>query len=137
MRNIFTLFILLGTLLHANNNYELKLYEKILPVIFKEKTLNVYADAKSKELLKHSDKFKILQNCDEDTIVLITDKSSFIPDLCKDKPIFATSYSLYKNNTNSFGAFYWRKGRPQIIFKNEAIKQFNLKIPKNLQKYIK
>lgn len=137
MKRIFLLFILSVISIYADGNYELKLYEKLLPAIFTQHPINIYTDEKSKELLQESDKFNILKKCHEDVVLLISQNNDSIPNTYKNKPIFATSYKLYKNNPNSFGAFYWRKGRPQIIFKKTAIEQFQLTMPNSLQKYIK
>lgn len=119
------------------NNYELKLYEKVLPSIFKEIPIKVFADKDTHVLLEHSNKFHIVSKCDKAVILLIGKRFDNIPIQCKDKPIFATSYRSYKNSVNSFGAFYWRKGRPQLKFKNEVLEKYNLNLPFSLQKYVK
>jgi len=134
MKYLIIFFISLS-ILFANDNYELKLYEKIIPSIFKHKVY-VYVDKKSEELLKNSDKFLIVDNCNNADI-LIGKYFDNLEDSCKNKPYFSTSYKSYKNNKNSFGAFYWRKGRPQIKFREEIIKKQNLTLPDSFSKYIR
>jgi hypothetical protein len=136
MKNIFVILIFLFNIAMANTNYELKLYEQILPIIFKTKTLNVYADDKTKEILIHSKKIKLVKNCIDATL-LIGNNFPNIPSSCLNKPIFGTTYRSFKKNSNYFGAFYWRKGRPQIRFKLDVIKKQKLNLSDNLRKYAK
>jgi len=58
-----------------------------------------------------------------------------LPAECQDKPLFSTSYRIYKNLEKSFGAFYWRKGRPQLRFKKEGLERYHLILPEILQRY--
>ncbi len=76
--------------------------------------------------------FKIT-NCQLADIILvkgIEEKISF------KKPAFALDYISFKNCQNCIGAFYWRKGRPQIILIKENLDLFNIKVNKELQNYV-
>ncbi len=130
------LFLILSTILFAGEDYELKLYEKVLPILFSQNKISVYADIKSEELLYDS-KILILSKDCRDATFLIGKNFDNLENSCKNKPIFATSYRSFTELENSFGAFYWRKGRPQIKFNSSNIEKFNLFLPKSLQKYSK
>jgi hypothetical protein len=135
LKKIWIVFILTTTLFAQN--YELKLYEKVLPSIFIHYPIKVYADKNTKTILKDSKYFEITSECN-DSVTFIMGKT--FPEMsqdCTKKPLFATNYRTYKNKKNSFGAFYWRKGRPQLKFKKETLKQFHLILPENLKKYEK
>ena len=134
MKIIATLFLLFNTIVFANSNYELKLYEKVLPLVFNNITMLIYADKNSQKIIKESDVFKLIPECD-DAVLLIGKNFDNLKESCKRKPIFSTSYRSYKNEENSIGAFYWRKGRPQLKFNISNINKFNLFIPKDLKKY--
>jgi len=134
MKKIFIIFIITLNIIYANDNYELKLYEKILPTICKTDTIKVFADNKVKKILQNSNRFVLVENCNDATILI----GKYFSDLsreCRNKPIFTTTYQSFKNNSNSFGAFYWRKGRPQIKFRLEVIEKYNLNLSKELKKY--
>ena len=122
-------------MLFAEDSYELKLYESVLPMIFKNTPIHIYADADIKKLLSKSTLFKIVSVCDNNTTLIIGKNFTNLPESCEDKPLFATSYRWYKNHKNSIGAFYWRKGRPQLKFKKEALYDFNITLPQALSKY--
>jgi len=131
------LLICINNLLVANSNYELKLYEKIFSTIFQNIPIKIYGDKSSTILLKASNRFEIRKICDENVDLIIGKNFTNLSSICKKKPLFATSYRWYKSQKNSFGTFYWRKGRPQIKFKKDSFKRFHLHLPQNLIKYAK
>ena len=137
MKKLLIIILLLFNIsLFADNDYELKFYEKVLPLIFNAKHLIVYSDSKTKDILKHSKVFLLTDDCNKANL-LIGKKFDNIPNSCDGIPIFSTCYSGYKNMQNSFGAFYWRKGRPQLKFKKDKFQELNLHIPHSLEKYVK
>ena len=135
MKKLLLLFIFIQFNLSADSNYELKLYEKILPAIFHKQPLKVFTDKDTKTLLNNSGTFVIVNSC-HDATILIGKKFPSLPNKCKNKPLFSTSYLSYHNQKNSFGAFYWRKGRPQLKFKNDVLKKLNIILPISLKEYI-
>jgi len=136
MKKLFFILILIYGILNAKDNYELKLYENILPLFFKTDTIDVYVDSQTKDILKNSERFKVVLNCNDATLFIGKD-FSHLSQACQEKPIFCTSYRSFKDNKNCFGAFYWRKGRPQIKFKLDVIKTYELQISEKLRKYAK
>ena len=136
MKKILFLLVIFINVAIARENYELKLYEKILPAIFKKDNLLVFTDENSKEVLNGSTIFKIIKNC-KDAEVLVGRDFSELNSTCLRKPIFATNYRTFNEYNSSFGAFYWRKGRPQIRFKLDALNFYHLYLPETMKKYAK
>jgi len=134
-KGLFTLFFTL-TLLNAQSDYELKLYETIIPSIFKNRPVRVYLDKDIQSILSSSKKFTILKKCDASVDLLIGKKFENLPNICQNKPLFTTKYRTFKENRNSFGAFYWRKGRPQIKFKKSTLLRYDIHLHNSLQRYI-
>ena len=132
---IFCLLIFSFVLLSANN-YALKLYEKLLLPLFHDVPIVIFADKESKEILQKSDMFEVKSSCSTLVDVLVGSQFTNLSQNCISKPLFATTYRSYSENNNAFGAFYWRKGRPQIHFKKAILKKFHLKLSKNLQRFI-
>jgi len=127
--------LLLGSFfLLYGGEYELRLYEKILPILYGTRTLKVFPDHTTQNDLQKSTILKVVPNC-YDADVLIGKRFHNLHNGCETKPIFATSYKSYKNHKTVIGAFYWRKGRPQISFKKENIQKFNLFLPDSLKRY--
>jgi len=111
------------------DSYEIKLYERLFPKLFNKKEIKVYTDANKKYFIK-SKVLKLSSFKDADIVILY--KSQIV---CH-KPIFATSYISYVNS-NSIGAFYWRKGRPQLILNKKMILKYHLNLDNSLKKYLK
>jgi len=124
------------TSVFSSANYELNLYEKVIPAIFKQNNLKIYVDEDAKEILKYSKIFTIVENCDN-ALLLIGDSFPNMTKGCLKKPVFSSSYESFMINKNSFGAFYWRKSRPQIKFKSKVIHRYNLTLPKSLKRFSK
>ena len=114
--------------------YTQKLYEGLLGSIYQERPILVFADKETKNTLKNSAIFRIVDDCNSSDFIMGSDFISLPPE-CQDKPIFATTYRAYKKFKNSFGAFYWRKGRPQIHFNRSNIEKFSIILPYNLQRF--
>lgn len=129
-------FLISTNFLFAATQYELLLYEKILPSIFHNTPLKIYASQDEYKLLKYSNKFNLVSYCDSSVVLLLGSQFENLPKECQNKPIFATNYRVFKNNTHSFGAFYWRKGRPQIIFDQAILNNYNITLPDSLKKYL-
>ena len=123
--------------LFAKESYELQLYEKILPAIFNIAPITIYADPETKKILQKSKVFRLVDKCDRSVDLLVGKDFVNVPYACQDKPIFATNYRTLRDNDNSFGAFYWIKGRPQVRFQRNVIKQFDLILPDYLRRYMK
>lgn len=135
MINFLITFLILASNLFANDDYELKLYEKIFSSIYPSQKLKIYSDDTTSVLLKRSDRFVIVKDCSDAQILI--GKNLHLDEKCDNKPRFTTSYNSFINNKNVIGAFYWRKGRPQMKFKKDILKKFNIKIPKSLEKFSK
>ena len=132
---ITILLLLFAQFATASDNYELQLFEKVIPAIFKSSKIKIYVTPNVKNILKKSNRFIIVDRCDETTTLLIGKKFTNLPIECQNKPLFATNYRYYKRASQAFGAFYWRKGRPQLRFKREILKEFHLDLPQGLEKY--
>jgi len=124
------IIIAFSTYLFANS-YEIKLYETIFTKLFNKPVIYLFVD-KNKEEFKNSKVLKIVNNCKEADIILLYK----LEDLqCKNKPIFVTNYIDFISS-NAIGAFYWRKGRPQLILNKKSIESYNLHLDKSLLKYL-
>ena len=135
-RILITILLLYSNLLFGDDTYELKLYEKILPAIFKDTQIVIYGDDDANKILAQSNIFVLTSKCETATLLFGKDFDS-LEKACTKIPLFTTNYHSFKNMPNSIGAFYWRKGRPQIIFNLDTLLLFNIELPNNLKKYAK
>ena len=54
---------------------------------------------------------------------------------CQKLPRFTTDYESFLKDKNVIGAFYWRKGRPQLRFNKERCDDFEIHLPPELVRY--
>lgn len=129
------IILILYSITSANDNYKLKLYETVLTALFKSKHIYVYSDEKGRKIIQGSNKLIFTNHCG-DADLLLGKNLQEAKEKCPDKPVFATSYRTFKNSKNSFGAYYWTKGRPQIILNAYVIKRYSLSVPENMKRYL-
>lgn len=135
IKKITLFFFFLHNCLFASQDYELQLYETIFPAIFEKSNLKIYSDKKGVNTLRKSKIFETIKVCQDADLVVLGSLIN-LENSCQQKPIFVTEFKLIDSYDNVFGAFYWRKGRPQIRFFNKALESLHLKLPQNFQKYI-
>jgi len=101
--------------------------------------INVYTNDKEyKEVFAYS-KRMILSNVPEKSdIILITDESMLLKIMREkswdregdSRPIlFVTDYRLLKISFDVVGAFYWRKGRSQLLFIKNRLDKYGIVLP--------
>lgn len=129
MKIIFLSIIFLKSLF-ASNNAEAKIISFIFTSLLQKDFIYIYTeDKKIKEILK-STKLILAKSCLESDIVY---NSKDIKSC--NKPLFTNKYNILKESKKSIGAFYWKKGRPHIIFLNKRLDNFDLRLSKKLVKY--
>jgi len=128
LKTIFSIFIISLFLFSEEIKGLKELVNYIFPLITHKRIVRVYTLPKYYRYFQ-SNKFVITTNCKKSDII-------FGNINCKDKPIFALSYDFYLKYKNVIGAFYYRKGRPQLKFKKDSFLKFFKRVPKEIKDYI-
>lgn len=76
-----------------------------------------------------------VKNCEEADIVILHSVDA-LSSKCMDKLIFTNYYKTYINNEGIVGAFFWQKGRPNIVFRREVLKDKEIILSASFNKYI-
>ncbi|MCK9455231.1 MAG: hypothetical protein WCY51_00395 [Sulfurimonas sp.] len=139
MKASILLLILVITLFAREDRVDIKaqILEKIFSNIHVDSGVTLWCDNKHLlEELKKSSYLIITDECAVATIIVVESRESIENDEnCKNKPIFVLNYELLKNIPESFGAFFWKKGRPNIvIIESRALFQ-NIRLSKELESY--
>ncbi len=140
MRKIFLLLILLyGHLYALERESTLKMYHQIFSALVPKPTITVYTNDKEyKDVFATSNTMILSNEPGRSDIILITNKSALFKIMREDqwavekdtKPIlFVTDYRLLKNSFDIVGAFYWRKGRSQLLFIKNRLNAYNITLP--------
>lgn len=112
------------------------LYREILEGLFPhKKIIKVYVDDKNKaKVLQETGLFvQLVPHPDEADLLILSEKRR----IDTNKPIFAGTYrimTLYPKR--SIGGFYWKKGRPTLIFIQSSLHRFHFRLPKKFEKYV-
>lgn len=129
-------FLVLLPVLLWSESSDTILYREILEGLFpQKKTIKIYIDdVKKAKILKETGlPIKLVPYPQEADLLMISEKIG-IP---ADKPIFAGTYRIlviYPNR--AIGGFYWKKGRPTLIFSEKSLHRYHFKLPKKFEKYM-
>ena len=132
-------FLFFTSLLFANDpsdKLRVEIIKNIVLGIKNSEPMSVWSDdGKIMKALRSSDEFKVVDNCRDAGLIILNDKSS-LPKNINQKHIFVLKYSLLHKIPDSFGAFFWKKGRPNIVFIKPRVQKQSLKLSTNLKPYI-
>ena len=147
MRKILILLILLyGHLYAMDRESTLKMYHSIFAALSPKASIAVYTkDQEYRDVFSHSKRLFLSDKLEEADIVLVTEESRLNNVLYKiqantndsKKPIiFVTNYHFLKMSDHIVGAFYWKKGRSQLLFIKKRLKQYDITLPKEYQSFM-
>lgn len=140
MKKILILLIL-STIIEAKPNMvKAKLIEKISNLLLPNKNISMYIKDSNyieiKDELKHKH-INIVSDCKNANFIIIKNFKQLSNKCDKEhKIIFTTSYKAYKNTKYVTGAIFWQKGRLNLIFRSNKLKDLSIKLPKFYNKYI-
>ena len=75
------------------------------------------------------------QHCTQADIVYGSNFET-LPQACKSLPRFSTDHEIFQKDEHVIGAYYWRKGRPQLRFDKERCDRFEIVLPEELVRYV-
>ncbi|AXH15384.1 hypothetical protein [Malaciobacter mytili] len=149
MKVLVLLFILISSVLSSQYTFLVNKYNKeieleakiifnIASLISKNEEIKLYIPNISEdEKSIYSKFFKLSETCESSDFVFIKKvNKSFVPCKGKNKYFFTNNYKKLLNNEEFFGAFFWTKSRPNIVFIKNRLESRKISLPKNYQKFI-
>ena len=146
MKKIIILFIFFYSGLYAfERESTLKMYHGIFSALSPKTVISVYTtDKEYRKVFTTSKRIFLAKKPEESDIILITNRSTLQSILHRNKinqnpkkPIlFVTDYRFLKYSEDVVGAFYWRKGRSQLLFIKKRLKQQGIQLPKAYQNFM-
>lgn len=98
--------------------------------------MKVWSDNKSiLKTLKENNNFKTTNNCKDASIVILQDQKKLTKE-CATRAIFVLNYELLSEIPQSFGALFWKKGRPNIVIIKSRIKAQSIQVSNDLKPYL-
>jgi len=140
-KSILIIILLYGSLNAFEPESTLKLYHHLLSSIFNKKSVKVYTeDNEYRKIFLQSKYIKIVLNIKNADFILITTDTML--EKLKDKKlpkniiILTNDYHHMEQLDNILGAFYYRKGRRQFLFLRPRLKEHNITLPLEYDRYI-
>jgi len=148
LKKILILLILwYGHLYALEQESTLKIYHQIFSAMVVKPSIRVYTNNKEyKKVFAHSKRIVLVDDPEASDIVLITNRSALFKIIREQKwingkengeqPIlFTTDYRLLKYSFDIAGAFYWKKGRSQLLFIKNRLDAHHIDLPSEYQKF--
>ena len=135
MKKIILLLSIPFLLLAWDMQYELKIYATLLHNLFpKKQSIKVWSDdAKKEDMLSIISGVKIVKNI-KNADILIVEKDKKLP---QKKLIFAINYLIFKYyEKDAIGGFYWKEGRPNILFLRQNLAKHHIKLPSEFNEFM-
>jgi len=124
----------------------LKIYHGIFHALSSKTPISVYTNDKEyRDVFRHSKKISLSAKPEDTDIIFITHESALNKilytisenmDIPKKPIIFVTNYQFLKISDEIAGAFYWRKGRSQLLFIKKRLEQYDITLPEEYQKFM-
>lgn len=135
---VFLVLLLYGQIFALERESTLKFYHHVLDALFTKEVVSVYVkDAAYKDVFAHSSFIKIVNDMRQADMVLITDDLVLQDALSLEHGalLFATQYKYLDQSQDIVGAFYWKKGRAQLLFIKDRLLNYGIKLTREYAKY--
>jgi len=135
LRRILLWMILFESLLLASDkSLATNIYLSIAKELSQQSDPKFYLHGSIKYLHQNSE-IGLSLTCEQADIIILNTLSR-LPDNCKNKLIFTNNYKTYRNHEDIVGAFFWQKGRPNIVFRQKVLHKKNILLNASFRKYI-
>ena len=134
MRNIILTFFLITSIYASDDKKAAGIFNFIIKEVTNKENSNVYLHTTVSSIEQYPGNLKIVTKCQEADIVILSSATN-LPKECQKKILFGSRYS-HLENPNVIGAFFWQKGRPNILFYKKRLKERNIKLDSSFNRYI-
>jgi hypothetical protein len=134
LKIVILILFLARQLLASDTDLAIKIYNSIALECTQKKEPKIYLHGEL-ESLYDTDVFNRTYEC-ADADFVITDTLKMLPQSCDGKIIFTNKYRLFMQEERILGAFFWQKGRPNIIFDKKRLERDNITLSPSFNKYI-
>ncbi len=138
------IFIFCQGYLHAlDTQSTLNIYHEIFSSLVDNRKIIVYTkDKELRQVFKHSNQIELSDSISHATIILLSSKEDLAPiNALFSKGgrlpiVFTTKYKLLKESHHIIGAFYWKKGRSQLLFIKNRLDKHQIYLPEKYRSFI-
>ncbi len=134
MKKLLLILFIGITLFASDKEIAIKIYLSIAKACTDKSDPKFYLHGTIKEL-RNNKAITAVYTCEEADFVVLSTMDQ-LPAECKEKPLFATRYKIFMKNPETIGAFFWQKGRPNIIFHRESLEKHHISLGASYDRYI-
>jgi len=134
LRKLFLLIFLSTFAFSSDKVLAIKIYLSIAKELSSKSEPKFYLHGNIKHLSENLD-IRRVENCEESDIIILHSMEE-LSSKCSDKLIFTNYYKTYISNEEIVGAFFWQKGRPNIVFRREVLQDKKIILSASFNKYI-
>lgn len=137
MKTLFLLlFLVVALFANEKNALQAQILEKIFQNIVLQEEPLLWSDNKTLlEEIKKSNRFATTADATKATLLIIEEKTN-LPKESADVAVFVLDYALLKEIPQSFGAMFWKKGRPNVVLIEPRMQAHDIKINEALKMYV-
>lgn len=118
------------------DHHRATILEKVFSQISINQKVKIWCDESSLVFqLKNHSRLQVVDSCSDASVILLNDKENLSQN-CEGKHVFALKYDILSNVPSSFGAFFWKKGRPNIVIIKPRLESQSIIISKSLEEYL-
>ena len=144
MKKLLLILLLYYSHLYAlDTKSTLNIYHEIFSSLVGEKNINVYTkDEELRHVFQYSKKIVLSDNIESATIIVVSAKADLISlkkEFLENRAktiIFTTNYRLLHESNNIVGAFYWKKGRSQLLFIKPRLDKYNIHLAPKYKPFV-
>ncbi len=116
---------------------EAKIIAKIARISLKEKIKLFIPNITSLEKRVYSKYFTLSNNCENSNFIFVKNNMKNI-NVCsaKNRLFFTNNYRKLLSDKRFFGAFFWNKSRPNIVFIKTRLSKDHIKLPKEYDQFV-
>jgi hypothetical protein len=134
----YLLIVLFNSMLYAEvskSSVEVQIIEKIATSMFPNQKATAWGETvELKNTLQQSKKIDSVEDFNNARIIFVSKK---IPEnISSNTIIITTNYSLLIKDQRVLGAFFWQKGRPNLLFLRGRMQKANVTLGHEFEKYI-
>ena len=118
--------------LAAQEKIELAIISKIAHALVKKPVILIYTDSQKYLIKKKYDGLRFIHQCQNADMALLR----HFHKRCSHKKVIVLDFWLLKKDKDALGAFYWQKGRPNVIFPQSRLEQRKISLPKEFESFI-
>ena len=134
MRKLLLTLLIGFSLFASDTELAIKIYLSIARACTGKSEPKFYLHGDVKTLQGTKD-ITAVYTCEEADIVILSTMEQ-LPEACQNKLLFTSRYKIFSKTPEVIGAFFWQKGRPNIIFRRESLEKHHITLDSTFDKYI-